>query len=523
MAFLAGVVSALLGKNRKRTSLVVIPVVVVFMLVAGSTPSVMRAAVMIILVHLAPLFDRECDTQTALGVALFLILLGNPFAATHVGLQLSFASVAGILFASDRIQSALIAVTGIGQDSQRFTVRWGYRKVMYFIISVCSATFGAMLFTTPLTAYYFQTVSIISPVANLLCLWAISIVFSGGMFAGLATMIGPAFGHILSACVSPFVRYLNGVITQIGTLSFGAVSMNSIYFRGWLIVLYLLIALMLIRPQKRVIFIACISGVICLGIAAGLHVWSYHSYDLTVTALDVGQGQCIVLHNEDTTVVVDCGGSHQENPGTTAADYLQSVGVGTVEYLVLTHTHADHANGVIQLLQRIRIRCLILPADDAPNELYVDIVNEAQRQEIELIYISDDARYTVGSRATLMIYPPLGEKDINERGLSALLSVSEFDVLITGDMGQEVEQLLLSHTRLPDVEVLVVGHHGSSASTSEAFVYAANPDVAIISVGKHNSYGHPANDTLLRLNEIQAEIYRTDLMGHVTLQANLSD
>ena len=162
LAFLAGLISLLLGASRRLTALVLIPVSALFCLVAGCTPSVVRAAIMIVLLQLAPLLRREQDDCTALGTALLLLLLWNPYSAAHIGLQLSFAAVAGILLCADKVQRGLLALLPKPGAGKGLLARAG-RQVLYFTASTCGATVGASLLTTPLVALYFDAVPLISP------------------------------------------------------------------------------------------------------------------------------------------------------------------------------------------------------------------------------------------------------------------------------------------------------------------------------------------------------------------------
>jgi competence protein ComEC len=115
-----------------------------------------------------------------------------------------------------------------------------------------------------------------------------------------------------------------------------------------------------------------------------------------------------------------------------------------------------------------------------------------------------------------MLYPPLGEGDMNEQGLTVLCSANDFDVLITGDMAGSTEKKLVQRYTLPDIEVLVVSHHGSKYSTNMDFLEAVKPETAVISVGD-NSYGHPSDAALARLAVKEIEVYRTDLQGNILL------
>ncbi len=193
LAFLASMISLLMGRGKRSTALATAVCVLVFCGVAGSTPSVVRSAVMILLLQAAPLLGRERDGPTALSFALMLLLIWNPFSAAHIGLQLSFGAVAGILLLSDFIQDWLSGKLGLDRPARGLSQKL-LRPVLRFGVSTLSATLGASVLTVPLVAIHFQNVSLISPLSNLLTLWAVSWLFSGGMLAGLLAIFlpGPA-------------------------------------------------------------------------------------------------------------------------------------------------------------------------------------------------------------------------------------------------------------------------------------------------------------------------------------------
>ena len=211
LAFLAGLISLLLGASRRLTALVLIPVSALFCLVAGCTPSVVRAAIMIVLLQLAPLLRRERDDCTALGTALLLLLLWNPYSAAHIGLQLSFAAVAGILLCADKVQRGLLALLPKPGAGKGLLARAG-RQVLYFTASTCGATVGASLLTTPLVALYFDAVPLISPLSNLLTLWAVGLLFGAGLCLGTLGLLLPRLAALGAVPAALLARYLDGVI-----------------------------------------------------------------------------------------------------------------------------------------------------------------------------------------------------------------------------------------------------------------------------------------------------------------------
>jgi len=218
---------------------------------------------------------------------------------------------------------------------------------------------------------------------------------------------------------------------------------------------------------------------------------------------------------------VDCGGDAPENAGDVAADYLQGRGKSKLDFLVLTHCHDDHANGVLQLLNRVAVDNLVLPVEQGEEPLRQEILELAAEQNIPVHIVRYDTVVDLGQAAQIALYPPMaGGGEVNELGLTVLATAGEFNALITGDMGAETERRLLSYADLPDVELLIAGHHGSDHSTTQELLDKITPEICFISVGAHNRYGHPGEDALRRLTAAGAEVFRTDENGTITLNLN---
>ena len=192
---------------------------------------------------------------------------------------------------------------------------------------------------------------------------------------------------------------------------------------------------------------------------------------------------------------------------------MGSIGIHKLSAVVLTHYHADHTSGIYELLARVPVGQLWLP--DIEDEFGVRdrLVALADRYGIEVRFIRNTESMPMGE-AELTIYPPIGAGDMNEQGLTILCSSGDFDLLVTGDMAGSTEKKLIEIYDLPDVEVLVVSHHGSKYSSSREFLEEICPDAAIICVGD-NSYGHPTEEVIRRLRAAGAEIYRTDEQGNI--------
>ena len=522
LAFLSSLLTYLLGQGRRSTAFFTILWVILFCGIAGNTPSVLRAAVMVLMLQFAPLLNRERDGPTALSLALLILLWANPFSAAHIGLQLSFTSVAGILLVSDRVQDWLMKVFHMDGWSRpkRRVVRY-LQAGPYFVVSTLSATLGASVLTMPLAALHFNMISLISPLSNLMTIWAIGILFLGGLGVGALALVLPGWAAVLAIPFTELVCYLQWVIDLLSRPALAALPLESVYYRAWLVLVYALILVSVRMKGKRPVWMSLAAGGVGLVLAVALTRQSFYLGDMGVTVLDTGQGQSVLLRSGDFLTLVDCGGDSMDNPGDIAANYLQAVGRSGLDLLVVSHYHSDHANGIPQLLRRIDVGEIALPDVEEDSPLRAEIIAAAGERGVPVRFVQETAWFRPSRADTIAVFPPmLAGKNVNELGLTVLASHKALDVLITGDMEEEGERRLTETVPLPDIEVLVAGHHGSDTSNTPELLEAVRPELALISVGRNNKYGHPDWDTLVRLDNIGAEIYRTDLYGTVEVKLN---
>lgn len=507
--FLLSMVYLLAGRHRQRLVAVCsVLVLAVYAIIVGGSPSVVRAGVMLSLLVAAPLFRRESDGLTAFATALMLILLANPFAAASISLQLSFGAVAGLLLLTPRLHRLL---QGEGKHGRVYGV----------VTAGFSATMGALVFTIPLCAVYFGTLVLVSPLSNLLCLWAAGIVFMGGLAAVILGSICPPLGVAVGWIPGLLARYILLAAHGIARLPCHALYFANPYLKYWLLYAYVLFAAAwLMRGGGRRRY-ALAAGMAALTLALTVHLGAARcDADLEAVVLDVGQGQSVVLASEGNYALVDCGSSNSwYDPGERAAHQLQSMGCRQLDYLILTHYDSDHLSGVTGLLARMPVSVLLVPrgVDDSGKREEVLRAAAAYDVPVEELTLRQDLPF---GRAVLTVFPPSGmSKEDNEQGLSVLAASGEQDLLITGDLSSAGEKQLLADWELPDIEAFVVGHHGSKNSTSPELLEMVQPEIACISTGS-NRYGHPAPETLRRLARQECEIFRTDLQGNIYLSLN---
>ena len=505
--FLLALVTYLTGKHRRRlTALCALPLLAFYAALTGGSPSVLRSCVMLAFLLAAPVCRRDSDGPTALLAALFLILLANPFAAASISLQLSFTAMAGILFLTPRLYRLLMH----GRKGNRVT---------RFLAAGFSATMGALVFTVPLSGWYFGTLTLISPLSNLLCLWAASGVFVLGLVTVLLGFFCLPPAKLLAVVPALLTRYILLMAGLLAKIPYHAAYFANPYLKYWLAYAYILFLTAWLRRKapRRKYALAAILTCLTLALTVKLGEWRYHA-GLDVKVLDVGQGQCVLLASGGDFTLVDCGsGNSWYGPGEIASQHLRAMGCRKLDRLVLTHYDSDHISGVRSLLARMDVDTLLVPelADDG---LGGEILELAREHGVTVETVESRTELPMG-KAVLTVLPPVGEGEDNERGLSVLASAEDADILITGDMDAATERKFLEAYDLPDIEVLVAGHHGSKYSTSNDLLDALTPETACISVGS-NSYGHPADETMRRLAEHGRAIYRTDMQGTIHLSLN---
>ncbi|MDE6260490.1 MAG: DNA internalization-related competence protein ComEC/Rec2 [Oscillospiraceae bacterium] len=517
ISFLVQIVLVLCGK-RRRVALAMIPLLVFYALMAGGTPSAFRAVIMQSALLAAPVAQREEDGPSALGLALLVLLIQNPFAAASVGLQLSFASVAGILLASRPLFQWMYRPLKPLRPSKEQKLKLMLWKAGRAALTSVSVSLGAMLFTVPLIALYFGQILLLSPVSNVLALWTLSLLMMCALILGTLAVFLPVPMAFLGGIAGLLGHYARWVALWLGRFPFASLSTDSRYCVIWLGAVYLALLAAFASREKPKRPLLCACGLIALLCAAiGFGRLEVETADLTVTALDVGQGSSTALLSGGRAALVDCGGDGSRSAGDVAADYFASMGRARLDLLVLTHFDSDHFNGVEQLFYRMKVDRVAVPGGDTDPEDAARLLELAEAEGAEVFLVDDTVELVLG-KSSLTLFPPLGGGTSNESGLFALCSCQEFDTLITGDADAFVEKMLVKYCPIPDIELLVVGHHGSKYSSCEEFLRAAAPELAVISAGANNSYGHPAQETLERLEALGAETYRTDQEGTVTVR-----
>ncbi len=484
-----------------------------YVLLAGAPPSAVRAGLMASAFLVALAAGRTPAAVNALGLAAFLMLLVEPRALWDRSFQLSFSAMAGALFAglparawiAERAESLRERIP----DPAVFVVRGA--------LSGLAVSLGAFLGAAPLVAFNFGEVPLLGSVATLAALTATPLFLASAALTAALGLFFPALASILGwlpALLGVFLAELARATAAIpgASLSFeiGAAWAWGAYAlagaaaavlgrRAWTPAAAQAARAVWRGPASRVESVAALAALLAIAAVPWVYAASATDGLLHVDVLDVGQGDAILLTTPSGAAALFDGG-----PSPSAAieqiDSLLPFGKLRIDVATLTHPHADHMNGLLELARRGRVEVVVAPPpaegdswDDELGALGVPLVAAHRGMTISL----GDG---VIIEALNPPRPPIpGESPVNNNGVAARVDYGEASVLLMADLFVDAEYSLLDGGAFLDADILKVGHHGSRTSTSQELLDAAGAEAAVISVGAENPFGHPSPEVVERL------------------------
>ena len=489
----------------------------------GADAAVVRAAIMGGLTLLAVVFGRQGNAVTALAVAALIMTFLNPFVLWDLSFQLSAGATLGLM---------IFALPFYRRVQQVFGGPKLSGALVPLLKDALVATLAAQVFTLPLILYHFGRLSLTMPLANLLVLPVQPAVMATG---GVATLLGllwlPA-GTVAGWCAWLFLTYTIHVVETLSSFPFSSVDIGAVP-AGLVWSYYGAMALVLWARKRRAqwdvwqVARRYLSTKVTLGALSLVAVLLWASVlslpdgYLHVRFLNVGQGDAILIVTPDGQQVLIDG-------GPSPAALLSAVGRAMpfwdreIELVMLSHPDQDHLLGLVPLLERYRVRQVIDSAVEDGNPVAARWRQLLAEKRVPVHRATSGMSVDLGSGIRLEVLSPGPDRDVvtgdnNDASTVARLTYGETSFLFTGDLGREGERRLLNSDAALRSTVLKVSHHGTKEATTDPFLKAVDPQLAVISVGE-NRFGHPSRETLERLAHIPT--LRTDKLGTVDIVSN---
>lgn len=458
VGFLIGFLLLLFG--RKIGSMVGLPVLLAYVILVGASPSVLRASLMYALVLIAFLLGRDTDSFTSLAAALLLCLILQPVSLLSAGLQLSFAATLGILWIALPVQRALTI------RSKRIPHKM--RQLLHAITAGAGCSFAALVFTMPILLYHFSYLSVLSPLSNLLTLWAVTLIFPLGMLFCVLSCICAPLGQIVAIPIALLVRYVWAVTDAVSAVRGGILTITH---PGNLLLLFLLTlaALLGILSKRRIVmvlslpvFTALLFGYSWLDALRMQDEWK-------ITCFSEGYGQCIAVARGDTLAIIDCGSSGYHNAAEDVIEYMDWYRFSQVDILILTASNASHTRDVEELSRQIPVQRTYL-ADGEENTL-------TENEALHFAVLEGEAPCSIGEEALGLSAIPIEGK------LAVQVTAKEQTMFITHSLTQL--QILRLLERTPQsCDILVAADSiTADAERLSAILSQLNPKQIVLESG----------------------------------------
>ncbi len=236
---------------------------------------------------------------------------------------------------------------------------------------------------------------------------------------------------------------------------------------------------------------------------------------LDITYLDVGQADSILIQNKGHNMLIDAGNNED---GPLLVQYFKEQNINKFDYLITTHPHEDHIGGMDDIINNFDIEKIYIPDVTTTTKTFLDVLEAIEKKNMTYDVPNINQNFTLGNTLFQVIYTGNDKKNLNNSSIILKATFKNTSYLFTGDATSEVEKKILNKNI--QATVLKVGHHGSKYSTTTDFLNKVNPKYAIISVGKNNSYNHPNQVTINKLEKKNIEIHRTDQEGSIFLKSD---
>lgn len=482
--------NSIMGKRKARVFCIFF--LIIFMAITNFTPSVTRACIMAILTLVSEILYKKADIYTNISISALIILLYNPYSLLDLGFQLSFGGTIGIVIFMRFIKKK--------QEEPKLL---NYIKQMA-LVSIC-----ANIIIIPIIMNNFNTVSLTFLVSNILASPILAIIVIVGFSIIIISIISHSLSNILVFWLNPILNLLIKISSFCSKLPFAKILVVTPYIFN--IIFYYTIILYLVNYNELKQFIKK-ETVILLSIILILSNFIFYilPQDLKIYFIDVGQGDStLIVTPSKKTILIDGGGSESFDVGEKVLlPYLLDRRIRKIDYIMISHFDTDHCKGIFTVIENLKVKNIIISKQAEKSENYKKFKEIVANKKINIILVKAGDKIKIDKYIYFKILFPteklIMQNPLNNNSIVSQLNYKSFKMLFTGDIEEiaEKEILNLQKDKLKST-ILKVAHHGSNTSSTQEFINSVKPELALIGVGKNNTFGHPSECVVEKLRDLR--------------------
>ena len=480
----------IMGKRKGRVFCIFF--LIIFMAITNFTPSVTRACIMAILTLVSEILYKKADIYTNISISALIILLYNPYSLLDLGFKLSFGGTIGIVIFMRFIKKK--------QEEPKLL---NYIKQMA-LVSIC-----ANIIIIPIIMNNFNTVSLTFLVSNILASPILAIIVIVGFSIIIISIISHSLSNILVFWLNPILNLLIKISSFCSKLPFAKILVVTPYIFN--IIFYYTIILYLVNYNELKQFIKK-KTVILLSIILILSNFIFYilPQDLKIYFIDVGQGDStLIVTPSKKTILIDGGGSESFDVGEKVLlPYLLDRRIRKIDYIMISHFDTDHCKGIFTVIENLKVKNIIISKQAEKSENYKKFKEIVANKKINIILVKAGDKIKIDKYIYFKILFPteklIMQNPLNNNSIVSQLNYKSFKMLFTGDIEEiaEKEILNLQKDKLKST-ILKVAHHGSNTSSTQEFINSVKPELALIGVGKNNTFGHPSECVVEKLRDLR--------------------
>lgn len=495
------------SKTPKRIGYIITIInLLIFIIITGASYSVVRACIMAIVVIGAKICYRKENFFTSICISLIIILIQNPFAINDIGLKLSFMGTAGIVIFNKSITNFFIKL-----------------KIKQKIAEALSVTFSAQLMIMPITILNFNTISLTFFISNILASPLLGIIIIFGFISIFISSILNPISKILFLILHIFLELLilvskvtekipgSSILVKTPNILFAIVYYILILFFNYFFVIKQnptrrfhkkIIKIITIKNIKNAFKVIAVVFLIILLLTRIVRIINP---TLKIYFIDVGQGDSTLIVTPKNKKILIDGGEGKTN---VLFQYLLDRRINKIDYIIISHFDSDHCNGLIEIIEKMRVENIVMSKQSKESEEYKKILEIIKQKNIKVSSVKAEDKIIIEKNLYTKILNPAEKfefQDLNNNAIVAKLVYKNFSMLFTGDIEKAEENLAKKYKNELKSTILKVAHHGSKTSTSEEFLKYVEPQIALIGVGENNKFGHPNQITIEKLKNIRSQ------------------